>query len=226
MSHTTTTKTPDHAAIPAGASADDWQPERYRIVSGPRHCLPGREDFTVTATAAQLRDGSIDDGEFIEPPQVYLDAPERGLTAAQARSLAGLLLDAAEQLDGWVGTDPSSWRALTDRLTPEQVRHLAAVERLALDAAADPATRTTATETITMLPDEARTYADANPRPGQTLLGPTLLREDFRLRKVPAGWRVAQRVGGGWELLSDVYESRADANLFIARAVEDEPPFI
>lgn len=61
--------------------------------------------------------------------------------------------------------------------------------------------------------------ADTNPRPG-------LLREDFRLRKVPAGWRLAQRVGGGWELLADVYESRADANLFIARVIGDEPPFM
>jgi len=106
------------------------------------------------------------------------------------------------------------------------VRHLAAVERLALDNADNPVMRDTAGETLDALPDEARTYADANARPGQTLLGPTLLREDFRLRKVPAGWRVAQRVGGGWELLSDVYESRADAQAFIGRAVEDEPPFM
>ena len=47
-------------SIPAGSTADDWQPEQYRTVYGPRRTVPGREEFGVTATAAQLRDGSID----------------------------------------------------------------------------------------------------------------------------------------------------------------------
>lgn len=43
-----------------------------------------------------------------------------------------------------------------------------------------------------------------------------LIREDFRLRKVPAGYRVSQRVGSGWELLADVYPSRREAEDFVA----------
>lgn len=62
----------------------------------------------------------------------------------------------------------------------------------------------------------------------------TLERADFRLRKVgytdprctpqrhvasckcrPTGYRVAQRVGGGWELLSPVYPTKADAVSYI-----------
>ncbi len=86
---------------PAGTIADTWQPENYRIVCGPRRGIPGRDDFTVTTTAAQLGDGSIDDGSTIEPPHISLDHPDRGLTAAQARALAALLLDAATAIEGW-----------------------------------------------------------------------------------------------------------------------------
>ena len=174
-------------SIPAGSTADDWQPEQYRTVYGPRRTVPGREEFGVTATAAQLRDGSIDNGTIIEAPQVYLNAPERGLTAAQARSLAGLLLDAAQQLDSWAGTTQSSWRAMADRLTPEQVRHLAAVERLALDSTDNPAMRDTAGDTLYRLPDEARAYAEANPRPGEQSAA-DMLRQT---RSDLAGYRVA-----------------------------------
>jgi hypothetical protein len=42
-----------------------------------------------------------------------------------------------------------------------------------------------------------------------------LTRQDLRLRKVPTGYKVAQRVGSGWELLSNVYETRRDAVAFI-----------
>ena len=113
--------------VPAGTTADDWQPEDYRIVYSPKRSIPGRGDINVALTAVQFADGRIDDGGDFEPPQVYADHPD-GLTAAQARALAGLLLDAAEQLDRWVGTEPSSWRALTDQLTPEQA--LARVDRM------------------------------------------------------------------------------------------------
>lgn len=59
-----------------------------------------------------------------------------------------------------------SWRALADRLTLEQFRHLAAIERLALANADNPAQRDTAAETLDGLAEEARFYADANPTPG------------------------------------------------------------
>lgn len=47
-----------------------------------------------------------------------------------------------------------------------------------------------------------------------------LIRSDFRLRKVPAGYKVAQRVGSGWELLSDVYPTKSDALRFIGRLTD------
>jgi hypothetical protein len=93
------TTTPD---APIGTTADTWQPENYRVVFGPPRSLPSREDFTVTTTAIQLRDGTIDDGEIIEPPHVYLDAnSDKGLTVGQARRLAVMLMDAADEIEGW-----------------------------------------------------------------------------------------------------------------------------
>jgi len=38
-----------------------------------------------------------------------------------------------------------------------------------------------------------------------------LTRADFRIRKVPSGYKVWQRVGTGWEALCDVYETRPEA---------------
>lgn len=46
-----------------------------------------------------------------------------------------------------------------------------------------------------------------------------LERQDFRLRKVPTGYKVAQRIGSGWELLSEVYQSRREALVFIDTVV-------
>lgn len=43
-----------------------------------------------------------------------------------------------------------------------------------------------------------------------------MTREDFRLRKVPNGYRVAQRIGSGWELLADVHPTKRDALAFVA----------
>lgn len=43
--------------------------------------------------------------------------------------------------------------------------------------------------------------------------------DDFRIRKTPAGYRLWQRVGSGWEALSEVYGSRADARTAVNRIV-------
>ena len=59
-----------------------------------------------------------------------------------------------------------TWRNLTDRLTPAQANHLAAVERLALANADNPAMRATAADIINGLSDEAVWYAQSNPEPG------------------------------------------------------------
>jgi hypothetical protein len=42
-------------------------------------------------------------------------------------------------------------------------------------------------------------------------------REDFRTRKVPGGYRIWQRIGSGWEPLSDIYPTRADARAAVQR---------
>ncbi|MFN8070835.1 MAG: hypothetical protein U0R66_03345 [Mycobacterium sp.] len=88
-------------APPAGTAADTWQPETYRIVYGPRRHIPGRENVNVAVTGVQFTDGTIDDGTVLEPPMVYPDHPD-GMTAAQARGLAALLMAAADEIEGWV----------------------------------------------------------------------------------------------------------------------------
>lgn len=44
----------------------------------------------------------------------------------------------------------------------------------------------------------------------------TLTRSDFRFRTVPDGYKLAQRVGSGWELLSTVYPTKSEAASAIA----------
>ena len=43
-----------------------------------------------------------------------------------------------------------------------------------------------------------------------------MTRDDFRIRKTRDGFRVWQRVGSGWERLSDVYPTPEDARAWIA----------
>ncbi len=54
---------------------------------------------SVQPTAVQFPDGRIDDGSVREPPHVYLG--DDGLTSAQARQLAALLISAADEVDRW-----------------------------------------------------------------------------------------------------------------------------
>jgi hypothetical protein len=39
---------------------------------------------------------------------------------------------------------------------------------------------------------------------------------DFRIRRAPKGFRVFQRVGSGWEAMSDIHPTRAEARAWIA----------
>ena len=45
-------------------------------------------------------DGVVDDGTRVESPKVYVETPEPGLTAAQARQLAAVILECADEIDG------------------------------------------------------------------------------------------------------------------------------
>lgn len=158
--------------VPPGAEPGDWQEldgQAFRILYGPLRPVPGCEAVTVSAAAVQFSDGRIDNGDTIEPPTVSINAPDRGLTADAARCLAVSLIDSAAELDAWAD-QPADWRALAARLTPAQMRHLGAVEELAVETLlapdADASARLAAQEIIDGLGAEAAWYSHANPEPG------------------------------------------------------------
>lgn len=60
---------------------------------------------------------------------------------------------------------------------------------------------------LAAVPESPEAATSAEERP--------LVRSDFRIRRVPKGWKVAQRVGNGWELLSTMYDTKAEAVTYI-----------
>jgi hypothetical protein len=89
----------------SGARPDAWQqdvPLPYRVLFGELRAIDGLDvdRVSVQATAVQFSDGRIDDGSLYESPQVYLG--DDGLSAVQARALAATLIEAADEVDGWV----------------------------------------------------------------------------------------------------------------------------
>jgi hypothetical protein len=101
---TTTTNIHD-VPIPAGAAkTDEWQddsPLPYRLLFGELRGVDGLhlDRVSVQPTAVQFSDGRVDDGSVHEPPHVYLG--DDGLSSSQARELASLLVEAADQADRW-----------------------------------------------------------------------------------------------------------------------------
>lgn len=95
---------PDVTA-PLGAEADVWQgtaPRQFRDVYTVRHVLNNTGDPLrspiVTADAVQWSNG------WIGRASVTIDFPaETELTSDQARELAAALLEAAAEVDQWVG---------------------------------------------------------------------------------------------------------------------------
>ena len=110
------TNTPDIGVPPNTTYVGDWQPgERppYRFICGTRRVVNvlrrGRPDAEVTVgtTAVQLGDGSLDDGDKIECPKVWIGlGPDDSLTTGEARQVARALMSAADELDGWVQEAP------------------------------------------------------------------------------------------------------------------------
>jgi hypothetical protein len=100
----TTTTMPD-VPLPSGAEPDVWvdeSPPLYRVLYGVSRGIAGRDDVLVGTTAIQFADGRIDDGSVLhEPPHVYLN--DDALTSVQARELAALLIEAADEVHGWAG---------------------------------------------------------------------------------------------------------------------------
>ncbi len=98
---TTTTHCSPSVPLPTGvAAAGSWQlndPLPYRVVLGEDRGITDH-NVVVHTVAVQFADGRIEDGR-IKAATVYSG---RGLTSAQARELAAALLEAADQLDGWI----------------------------------------------------------------------------------------------------------------------------
>jgi len=105
-------------AVPARAVfADTWQdddPQPHRVVMGAKRGVDDH-DLIVWASALQWQDGRI--AVDRDPPTVNLDAVswERGLTAGQARELAALLVEAADEIDTWVAANADDEAAQTYR---------------------------------------------------------------------------------------------------------------
>jgi hypothetical protein len=101
---TTTPCYPD-VPLPAGVTAaGGWQPNDalpYRVVLGEDRGVTNH-NVVVHTIAIQFADGRIADGR-IKAATVYSG---RGLSSTQARELAAALLEAADDLDRWAGTEP------------------------------------------------------------------------------------------------------------------------
>lgn len=99
MSSTATT-TPPPVAAPTGATPDVWEvedPQPSRVIHGEDRQFG---QFSVGVSAIQFADGTIDDGSRVEAPKVFL--ADWMLTVPEARELAALIVERADEVDGWV----------------------------------------------------------------------------------------------------------------------------
>lgn len=101
----TTTPAAPHVPLPLGAEADtiweDDEPHPYRVIYGIPRGVAGHQ-LNLQTSAVQYADGSINKSD--DPPRVSLDIHcDEGLSSDQARNLAASLLEAANEIDGWVG---------------------------------------------------------------------------------------------------------------------------
>jgi hypothetical protein len=110
----TTTTATDLANVPHPAGAayvDDWElytPTPARTVCGLNRRIDGLDqapdgrDVIVWTHCTQFADGSIDTEGRIEAPGVSVDIEwGHGLSGPQARQLAAILLEAADEIDQW-----------------------------------------------------------------------------------------------------------------------------
>jgi hypothetical protein len=112
---TTTTHGYPNVPLPTGVAAvDDWHPNDplpYRVVLGAGRGVTDH-NAVVQTVAIQFADGRIDDGR-IEAPTVTISRADyngRGLSSTQARELAAVLLEAADELDGWIESSQAASR--------------------------------------------------------------------------------------------------------------------
>jgi hypothetical protein len=99
------TTTTSDVPVPSGAhTCDDWQDDDhqpYRVILGADRKVTDHA-VTVSPSAVQWLDGTVDDGN-VEAPLVYVFNLGEGnpLNSDQARELAAVLLDAAAEIDRW-----------------------------------------------------------------------------------------------------------------------------
>ena len=114
MTTTPDTRIPD-VPVPPGArpGAEGWAfwDDAFRVLHGEDRTIAGtgeREGDTIAevgTTCCQFPDGSLDLVEC--PPAVHVNTfTDNGITSAQARQLAAELIEAAEEVDGWVRSQP------------------------------------------------------------------------------------------------------------------------
>ncbi len=97
--------------LPEGAEfGDDWRPHPktpYRVISGPHRevALGNASDAPqaiVCFHAVQFADGTIDVEGRVEPPGISVDIEWKNiLTSDQARVLAAIVMQAADEIDRW-----------------------------------------------------------------------------------------------------------------------------
>jgi hypothetical protein len=101
--------------LPTGVAAvDDWRPNDplpCRDVLGAGRGITDHK-VRVQTSAIQFADGRIDDGRIKAPTLTISHAGYngRGLSSTQARELAARLLEAADELDGWIESSQAASR--------------------------------------------------------------------------------------------------------------------
>lgn len=104
---TTPTTLPDVPLPPGAVYTEAWEcchddGRHSRIINGATRGVEGNSDIQVWTAAVQYDDGTLDDSA-LEQPSVWIEAAQEALSSRQARELAAALLEAAAELDGWVG---------------------------------------------------------------------------------------------------------------------------
>ncbi|MCW2652073.1 MAG: hypothetical protein QOE41_1535 [Mycobacterium sp.] len=115
MTQTSTNPYPHVEPPDGGVIVDDWQvpgtPDAYRNILGTNRTIiadslcdgVGPHEVTVWNHIVQFPDGSFDLEGRIEKPGISVDIEwENGLSSVQARELAAVLIEAADEIDRWV----------------------------------------------------------------------------------------------------------------------------
>src|SRR5262245_22414265 len=95
------TTIPDIPLPPGADTASTWEEweHEFRVIHTADRPIADTQAIAY-ASAIQSPDGNVD--SELEPPQIWIEDRGDGLSIAQARSLAAVLLELADIADGWV----------------------------------------------------------------------------------------------------------------------------